>query len=100
MLSINKEYMVTKINSLYTKIMKVIPTENKLLKDLIIIANNYNNEVKTVEKYKDFNILFTKLTENFWKNLTNIVTYHIKSNNIIYGNWGYRVEEIIMNESW
>jgi hypothetical protein len=104
MLSINKEYIVTKIDSIYKKIFEVIPIENKLSLELNKLANNYYHDIKLLENLNnntsEYDILFYKITDNFWKILNKTINLHIKLNINIYENWGYIVDEIILNESW
>jgi len=102
MIKINKEYMIKKISSIYQKIFKVVPYENKLSFDLLKIANTYYNAIKKLEITNPINFdnLFTDITESFWKNLQFIINSYITCNNDTYIEYGYKIEEIILNESW
>ena len=50
MIQINKEYMQTKIASMYQKFFEVIPQENKLSEELVFLANNYFNNICILER--------------------------------------------------
>ena len=79
MIKINKEYMITKISSIYQKIFNVIPYENKVSFDLIKILNKYYNAIKKLEITNPINFdnLFTDITESFWKKLQFIINSYI-----------------------
>ena len=102
MFQINKDYMRNKITSLYQKFFEVIPQENKLSEELVILANNYFNNICILENItpNNFDIIFTSMSDKFWKNLINTIKSHTKINNIVYAKWGYRLDEIILNETW
>ena len=102
MIQINKDYMQTKIISLYQKLFEVIPQENKLSTELVILANNYFNNICILENITstNFDTIFTTMSDKFWKNLIKTIKSHTKTDNMVYAKWGYRLDEIILNESW
>jgi len=102
MFQINKDYMRNKITSLYQKFFEVIPQENKLSEELVILANNYFNNICILENItpNNFDTIFSSMSDKFWKNLIKMIKSYTKSDNIVYAKWGYRLDEIILNESW
>ena len=102
MFQINKEYMRTKITSLYQKFFEVIPHENKLSTELVKLADNYFNNISILENItpNNFDIIFTSMTDKFWKNLIKTIKLYTESDTIVYAKWGYRIDEIILNETW
>ena len=102
MIHINKDYMQTKITTLYQKFFEVIPQENKLLEELVILANNYFNNICILENITptNFDNIFSSMSDKFWKNLIKIIKSYTKTDNTVYAKWGYRLDEIILNETW
>jgi hypothetical protein len=102
MFQINKDYMQTKITSIYQKLFEVIPQENKLSKELVILMNNYFNNICILENITphNFDTIFSSMSDKFWKNLIKIIKSHTKTDNTVYAKWGYRLDEIILNETW